>query len=197
MLLSLVSQRPPVIWRSRRPHAKHSPIGEAKATPHARSGENWWEAGADTVPLEEAKATPHARSGKSHTPRSLMLLSTKDRIRNGPQPISNLMSYSNRCCHHFLSWHHQSFLSCHQHSLARHQSLLYHESLLYEAFLQYQAFPHEPSLELAFPHVEPLLETSCVAQAAVLEPFMEASEDSALLMSRSARGTSRCILSAS
>ena len=75
MLLCLVSQRPHVIWRRRRPHAKHSPIGEAKATPHARSGENWWEAGADTVPLEEAKATPHARSGKSHTPRSPQSLS--------------------------------------------------------------------------------------------------------------------------
>ena len=118
MISCLVSQRPHVIWRRRRPHAKHSPIGEAKATPHARSGENWWEAGADTVPLEEAKATPHARSGKSHTPRSLMLLSTKDRIRNGPQPISNLMSNPNRCCHQLLA----------------HQSLAHRQLLLCQAF---------------------------------------------------------------
>ena len=29
----------------------------------------------------------------------LLMLSTKDRIRSGPQPISHLMSNSNRCCH--------------------------------------------------------------------------------------------------
>ena len=99
-----------------------------------------------------------------------MLLSTKDRIRNGPQPISNLMSYSNRCCHQLLS--------CHQ-WLARHQSLAHHQSLLC------QAFPHEPLLDQAFPHVEPLLETSSIAKGAVLELLLEAAEGSVLLMSMS------------
>ena len=39
-------------------------------------------------------------------------------IRNGPQPISNLMSNPNRCCHQLLA----------------HQSLAHRQLLLYQAF---------------------------------------------------------------
>ena len=122
----------------------------------------------------------------------LLMLSTKDRIRNGPQPISNLMSNSNRCCHQLLA--HQS--------LAHHQSLLF-QPLLYQPLLDqpllYQALLDQSLLD------QSLLDQSLLDQSlldrALLEPSsimsMEAaaSEGAVLLMSVS--GANTCILSAS